>query len=74
MKLLLVKQSVKLYNDKSASVAQLVEQRIRNAWVEGSNPFGSCLHLGAEAIKWMAHKSKDTINYDLRKKRDINVN
>ena len=41
MKLLLVKQSVKLYNDKSASVAQLVEQRIRNAWVEGSNPFGS---------------------------------
>ena len=24
-----------------ASVAQLVEQRIRNAWVEGSNPFGS---------------------------------
>ena len=35
---------IKFYNDKSASVAQLVEQRIRNAWVEGSNPFGSLVY------------------------------
>ena len=32
------------YNTLYASVAQLVEQRIRNAWVEGSSPFGSFFH------------------------------
>ncbi len=30
-----------LQNSFSASVAQLVEQRIRNAWVVGSSPIGS---------------------------------
>ena len=50
-KIRLVKIEKKSYNGKSASVAQLVEQRIRNAWVEGSNPFGSCLRLEATAIK-----------------------
>ena len=28
----------------SATVAQLVEQRIRNAWVGGSNPSGGSTH------------------------------
>jgi hypothetical protein len=27
------------YHTQDAAVAQLVEQRIRNAWVGGSNPF-----------------------------------
>lgn len=26
-------------------MAQLVEQRIRNAWVRGSSPLGSCQYL-----------------------------
>ena len=37
----LAKKVGSLYNNSYASVAQLVEQRIRNAWVEGSSPFGS---------------------------------
>ena len=29
------------YISKAAGIAQSVEQRIRNAWVEGSSPFSS---------------------------------
>ena len=39
----LVKMKNKSYNVLYASVAQSVEQRIRNAWVRGSNPLGSFL-------------------------------
>ncbi len=38
---IIVIKYIKQYNFVIASMAQLVEQRIRNAWVEGSSPFRS---------------------------------
>ena len=32
-------------------MAQLVEQRIRNAWVEGSSPFSSFSDKGKRSLK-----------------------
>ena len=50
---MLVKCKKNYYNVEDASVAQLVEQRIRNAWVEGSSPFGSFENNGLkEAYDW----------------------
>ena len=36
-----------------ASVAQLVEQRIRNAWVRGSSPLGSFMKREEQAVALM---------------------
>ncbi len=37
-----------------AEIAQLVEQRIRNAWVEGSSPFFGCLRKAINHLWFLA--------------------
>jgi hypothetical protein len=53
----------RIYGVKNATVAQLVEQTIRNRQVKGSNPFGGSLYLPLsnaiqtkvkDATGWMA--------------------
>ena len=48
---ILAKRESSVYNSVNASVAQLVEQRIRNAWVRGSSPLGSFCCAFAQQIK-----------------------
>ena len=43
-----------IFSVGSANVAQLVEQRIRNAWVAGSSPAVGSIEFAGQSLMWLA--------------------